>query len=348
MKDSYLVADVGGTNVRICIVNSASEILGEEKIYATKDYSSFISIVEEFLQSQSVQTSQISKACFAVAGPVLMGQCRITNLSWDELDEVQLSSQLDCNVTLINDFVAQGYNILLDSQKQIHTLQEGIFDSRSPIGIIGAGTGLGKAFAIPIEEGKYKVFPTEGGHVNYGSRNQLESIIAGALTPKYRGISQQNFNLSAQQVELLSIDEEGIVSGSGIVDTFKVLKQFYPQALATDILNLPAHKQAEAIAISATNKTNMLAEKTMEIFIENYGAVCSNFAVNLLPFGGIYIAGGIAAKNLSLIEEKKDLFLNTFNTKVRVDPELLKRIPIHIITNELSGLNGAINYLTKI
>ena len=347
MSDLYLAADVGGTNVRICIVNSASEIVNRKNIYATKDYSSFESIVEDFFKDKPDEKTKISQACFAIAGPVLMGKCKITNLPWDELDEEKLSSKLGCPVILINDFVAQGYNILLETNKKIHTLQEGICDPRSPIGIIGAGTGLGKAFAIPTGN-TWKVFPTEGGHVNFSPRNELEEMIMRALRPKYQAICQENFNLSAKQVESLSIDEEAVVSGSGIVDIFSVLKEFYPHTCAEEILCLPAHEQAGAIAISATKKTNILAEKTMEIFIEAYGAVCGNFAVNLLPFGGIYIAGGIAAKNISLIEEKKDLFLNAFNTKVRVNPELLKRCPIHIITNELSGLNGAINYLTKI
>jgi glucokinase len=348
MSNLYLAADVGGTNVRICIVNSSSEIVSTKNVYATKDYSSFKSIVEDFFQDQPDKKAKISKACFAVAGPVLMGKCKITNLPWDELDDEKLSSELGFEVTLINDFVAQGYNIILDPNKKIHTLQEGIYDPQSPVGIIGAGTGLGKAFAIPTGDSTLKVFPTEGGHVNFAPRNDLEEMIMKSLRPKYQAICQESFNLSPEQVESLSIDEEAVLSGSGIVDIFGALKEFYPDHCAEEILCLPEHEQAAAIAISATKKTNILAEKTMDIFIETYGAVCGNFAVNLLPFGGIYIAGGIAAKNISLIEEKKDLFLNAFNTKVRVNPLLLKRCPIHIITNELSGLNGAINYLTKI
>ena len=347
MSDLYLAADVGGTNVRMCVVNASAEIVSTQKIYQTKDYSSFQSIIEDFLQDKLEQRAKISQACFAVAGPVVMGKCRITNLPWEELDEQKLSSELGFAVTLINDFVAQGYNIILDTNKKIHTLQEGIYDPQSPVAIIGAGTGLGKAFAIPMSN-SWKVFPTEGGHVNFAPRNDIEEMIMRSLRPKYRAICQENFNLSPEQVESLSIDEEAVVSGSGIVDIFRALKEFYPNHCAEEILCLPAHEQAAAIAISATEKRNILAEKSMDIFIETYGAACGNFAVNLLPFGGIYIAGGIAAKNLSLIEEKKDLFLNAFNTKVRVNSELLKLCPIHIITNELSGLNGAINYLTKI
>lgn len=347
MSDLYLVADVGGTNVRICLVNSSSEIVSPQSIYETKDYASFPSIVEHFLADKSEQRAKIAQACFAVAGPVLMGKCQLTNLPWEQLDEKQLSSQLGFAVTLINDFVAQGYNILLDTHKKMHTLQEGIHDPQSPVGIIGAGTGLGKAFAIPIDH-SWKVFPTEGGHVNFAPRNELEEMLMRSLRPKYQAICQQSFHLSSEQAESLSIDEEAVLSGSGIVDIFRTLTDFYPPNCAVEILSLPAHEQAAAIAISATKKSNILAEKTMDIFIANYGAICGNFAVNLLPFGGIYIAGGIAAKNISLIAEKKDLFLNAFQTKVRVNPELLKRCPIHIITNELSGLNGAINYLTKL
>ena len=67
-----------------------------------------------------------------------------------------------------------------------------------------------------------------------------------------------------------------------------------------------------------------------------------DIAVNLLPFGGIYIAGGIAAKNL---ERMKDgLFMQAFKHKARVNPQLLEKIPVHIVLNTLEGLQGAIKY----
>lgn len=338
----FLAGDIGGTNTFLSLLDSKFQVI-KEQTYPSQNYSSLELIIVDFIEGKKIKA-----ACLAIAGPVLQRKCKITNLTWSELDEVKLQEDLGIEkVTLINDFVALGYNIVLDKNKEIYTLQEGNFDSNSPIAILGAGTGLGKAFAIPVGDDNFKVFPTEGGHGDYAPRNDLEDKILSSLRPKYKTICQEKFSFSSEQVKMLSLDEEAILSGPGIVDIFHVLKADFESSLAEEILSQPPEKQAETISILATNKTNKLAEKTMDVFIEAYGAISGNFALNLLCFGGLYIAGGIAAKNLELIKEKKTLFLDAFNSKVRVNPTLLQQIPIHIVLNELSGLNGAINYLTQ-
>jgi glucokinase len=76
----------------------------------------------------------------------------------------------------------------------------------------------------------------------------------------------------------------------------------------------------------------------MEIFVSAYGAEAGNLALKLLPYGGLYVAGGIAAKNLSLLTA--GAFLESFTNKGRVSP-LLDRVPVHIVLNPQVGLIGA-------
>lgn len=329
-----LAGDIGGTETRLRLVDTQLQTIKDEK-YSSKSHPDLESIVNKFLEGVD---SRPVKACFAIAGAVLQGKGKITNLQWSELDEVKLQETLNIErVCLINDFVAIAYNIVFNKEKKIHTLQKGEFDSSSPIAIVGAGTGLGKSFAIPMNN-SYKAFPTEGGHSNYASRNELEDKLLVALRPK--------FQTETHPEGILSVDEEGILSGSGIVDIFKFLAPQYPECSVEEILNQP--DPAKAIAETAISKTNPLCEKTMDVFIEAYGAIAGDLAVNLLPFGGLYLAGGIAAKNVDLIETRKELFLTAFNNKVRVDEKLLKRIPIHIVLNQLEGLMGAIRYVAQI
>ncbi|MGK7958885.1 MAG: glucokinase [Crocosphaera sp.] len=329
-----LAGDIGGTKTILRLVDTQLQTVKEKK-YSSSDYSGLESIVNDFLETID---SRPVKACFAIAGAVLQGRGKITNLEWSELDEVKLQETLNIKrVCLINDFIAIAYNIILDENKDIYTLQKGEFNSLSPIAIIGAGTGLGKAFAIPIGK-TYKAFPSEGGHSNYASRNELEDQLLVALRPKYK--------LETCQEGILSVDEEGILSGPGIADILKFLAPQYPECSVEEILN--QSDSSKAIAEAATSKTNPLCEKTMDIFIEAYGAIAGDFALNLLPFGGLYLAGGIAAKNVDLIETRKELFLTAFNNKVRVNEKLLKRIPIHIVLNQLEGLMGAVRYVAQI
>lgn len=339
----YLGADVGGTNTQIRLVDDQSQII-DEHIYKTQDCTDLSTLVKDFLQNKPSPL----KACFALAGAVIDGKCNLTNVGWGELQESELSGEFGFEVKLINDFVAIGYNIVFDQGTlETVTLQTGNKNSSAPIAIIGAGTGLGKCFCIPGANNKYVVFPSEGGHSDYAGRNTSEDTVLKGLRTKYQTLCQEKFKLSSEQVKHLSVDEEAILSGPGIANIFHLLKADFPESLAKEISALPTDEQPAAIAMSAEDKTNALAEKTMDFFIEAYGAICGNFAINLLPFGGLFIAGGIAEKNLALIQAKQDLFLNAFNTKVRVNPELLQRVPIQIVTDQLSGLQGAINYVTK-
>ncbi|MGD1852264.1 MAG: glucokinase, partial [Cyanophyceae cyanobacterium] len=77
---------------------------------------------------------------------------------------------------------------------------------------------------------------------------------------------------------------------------------------------------------------------TMRLFISAYGAEAGNLALKLLPRGGLYIAGGIAAKNLDLMTD--GVFMEAFKDKGRVSP-LLDQVPVAIITEQKVGLIGA-------
>jgi glucokinase len=57
-----------------------------------------------------------------------------------------------------------------------------------------------------------------------------------------------------------------------------------------------------------------------------------------LPYGGLYIAGGVAAKNLPLMQRGD--FIEAFGEKGRVSAAIAD-IPIHIVLNPQVGLIGA-------
>ncbi|MEM5838722.1 glucokinase, partial [Pediococcus acidilactici] len=95
---------------------------------------------------------------------------------------------------------------------------------------------------------------------------------------------------------------------------------------------------AAAISVAALGKRDRLCEQTMELFVEAYGAEAGNLALKLLPYGGLYIAGGIATKNLPLLKE--GIFLRAFANKGRMR-SLLENVPVHIVLNSQVGLLGA-------
>jgi glucokinase len=314
-----LAGDIGGTNTRLCLVETDgnNESTLREEIYPSGNQG-LVPLVQKFLGDES----NVHKACFALAGPVLNNKCKITNLPWPELDAAKLQEELNiAKVSLINDFVAVGYNIVLEKNNSLVTLQPGEFLPDAPIAIIGAGTGLGKAFAVP-EGDSYRVFPTEGGHESFAPDNLLAQELLAYLRADGK------------------VDVERVVSGPGIVDIFCFLRdRKFSSEDAGDFLSKPDHGAAIAKGAEAGH---FLCQQTMAIFIEAFGAAAGDMAVSFLPFGGLYIAGGIAAQNIELMQN--GIFIKAFTDKARVNPALLEKVPVHIVLNTLEGLRGAVKY----
>jgi glucokinase len=312
-----LAGDIGGTNTRLCLVetdgNSESTI--REQIYPSGN-EGLVPLVQRFLGDES----NVHKACFALAGPVLNNKCKITNLPWPELDAAQLQEELNiAKVSLINDFVAIGYNIVLEKNKSLVTLQEGEFLPDAPIAIIGAGTGLGKAFAVP-EGDSYRVFPTEGGHESFAPDNLLAQELLAYLRADGK------------------VDVERVVSGPGIVDIFRFLQD--RKFASEDVGDFLSQFDPGAAIAKGAAAGHFLCQQTMAIFVEAFGAAAGDMAVSFLPFGGLYIAGGIAAQNIELM--RNGSFIKAFTDKARVNPVLLEKVPVHIVLNTLEGLRGAV------
>ncbi len=333
---SLLAGDIGGTNTRLRLVGvengSASRQPFYEKNYACSEFQNLVEIVEKFLRkaSQKPNYTAPTKACFAVAGPVVNNTCeKISNLGhWPRLEAEALQQDLNIEkVSLINDFAAVGYGIqsLKESDPQdLEILQNGEPQPDAPLAIIGAGTGLGKGY-VTREGGTYNVGASEGGHADFAARTELEFELLLYLQERYK---------------ISHVSVERVLSGPGIVDIFKFLRvRKFPNEPAGDIMN--ASDPAEAIAKAAAEKSSFLCERTMQIFLEAYGADAGNLALYNLPYGGLYIAGGIAAKNIELM--KGGGFLKAFKDKGRLS-SVMEKVPVYVVMNEGVGLIGAANY----
>ena len=334
-----LAGDIGGTKTILRLVEVTEVTLTEKTFktvrevqYISASFPDLVPMVREFLAQDKYLKPEL--ACFAIAGPVVNNTCNLTNLSW-VLDTRRLEIELDIpKISLLNDFAANSFGILGLKDFDVHTLQAGFARDDSPIAVIGAGTGLGEAFLVPHGK-KYKIFASEGGHTDFAPRNDLETELLKYLQVK----------LNVKHVSV-----ERVVSGQGIASIYQFLRdsKFAPETpeIAERIRlweqeNKKTIDPAAIISQAAFKQRDRLCEKTMDIFIEAYGAETGNLALKLLSYGGIYIAGGIAAKILPLMQDGR--FLNTFKDKGRVST-LIEAIPVHIVLNPQVGLVGSVLY----
>jgi len=336
-----LAGDIGGTKTILRLVEQSSEgeplrVLAQQS-YPSQQFGDLVPIVNQFLEEEGQDRGYPERACFAIAGPVEQNEAKLTNLIW-HLQSDRLQEELHLQqVSLINDFAAVGYGILGLSQQDLYCLQEAEPQPQAPIAVIGAGTGLGQGFLLPDDRGEYHIFSSEGGHVDFAPRSLLESDLLHYLLEKY-------------QWDRLSV--ERVVSGMGIVAIYQFLRDRQWAEESPELTQVfktwksqmgkehseTAIDPAAVISRSAQQKSDRLSEETMNIFMEAYGAEAGNLALKLLPYGGLYIAGGVAAKNLPLMTDGR--FLRAFLNKGRMS-RLLQQIPIYIITNQEVGLLGA-------
>jgi glucokinase len=329
-----LAGDIGGTKTILRLVAADQMTPLHEAEYPSNAFPDLVPMVRQFL-AEAKTPEPPTVACFAIAGPVVNQTSKVTNLSWD-LAADRLATDLNLQkVSLINDFAAVGYGVLGLQPEDIHVLQAGDPELNAPIGVIGAGTGLGQGF-LTHDGQAYQVFGSEGGHADFAPKSLLEFDLSRYLLEKNR-------------VERISV--ERVVSGQGILAVYQFLRDRQVAPEGTEVGAIVSQWEAEmgrahksvdpsaAISQAAIARTDRLSEQTMELFIAAYGAEAGNLALKLLPYGGLYIAGGIAAKNLGLISES-DTFLEAFLNKGRMR-SLLERIPVKIILNRQVGLIGA-------
>jgi glucokinase len=317
-----LAGDIGGTKTYLALFHENNNRL--EKIrdtrFENRNFPDLDSIIEEFLKGDS-EKPRI--ACLGVAGPIVDGNCDLTNLDW-RVETGRLEKQFD-KAYLINDLVAMACSVPCLEDKDVAVLQSGAQLKEGRISIVAAGTGLGQAFLVPTGSEKYYAVDSEGGHADFAPRNKIEAELLFFLQKKFTRVSV-----------------ERVVSGPGVIHIFEFVKEhLYPGVSEDWQKGLQNEELVAEIIRCAVEKKSEICEKTLSLFVELYGALAGNLALQFLSKGGIYLGGGIAPRILPLLEQ--GAFMQAFLEKGRFN-SFLTEIPVKVILNDRSALLGAAQY----
>ena len=300
-----IAGDVGGTKtlLQLVEVTGADSSIVVESRFESGRYATFDLLLRDFA---GAFTQPVDSACFAVAGPVLDERAEVTNLGW-VMEARALADAFGIRrVALINDFYAVALGVPLLATKDLVSLNAGRRAQGAPIGILGAGTGLGEAI-VTFDGDRWSVIPSEGGHADFGPQDEEQTRLFLELHKRYGHVSW-----------------ERVCSGMGLVNIFTFLGGD-PAATAAHIAELAGGGDPKAL-------------HAFEIFVDIYGAEAGNMALRVLARGGVFLAGGIAAKNVKSFTGGR--FLSAFLRKGRF-AELLSEMPVDLIVNEKVGLIGA-------
>lgn len=310
---NILCADIGGTNSRFAHFTMDEAEPGGLKIgairwIATDSAGSLADQLRTLYRGDfPLPPAKTDLAVLAVAGPVSEGSySKLPLVGW-EVDLAKIGREFPfASASLINDFTAQALAVLAPPGTAAREILPGQPAANGAVAIVGAGTGLGKALLRQNVDGQGTplVIPSEGGHADFP--------FAGGRERDYL-----EFLLEKRQEERIS--GNSVVSGPGLSYLHQFLsgQELTPAEVTR---NFPRHPL------------------TLEWAARFYGRVCRNYVQETLATGGLYIAGGIAAKVPELLTHPA--FAREFHNSPTMD-KLLGKIPVKLILDENSGLWGA-------
>lgn len=308
------VADVGGTNIRLAIVEQGK--LSAIEKYLCNDFDTIGDAIKAFFDSHP--DKQFSAGCVAIACPVPGDWVKMTNHYWAfSIEALKQELGLDW-LGVINDFtsVAHSLPVLNDSQKVKIGGGEPVVNAN--IAVCGPGTGLGVDHLTYTQQG-WKALDGEGGHVDFAPYDDYDFAI-------WRFVKQALGHVSAEEV----------LSGRGVVHIY--------QGLATLLGREPKYTDPADITNKAVAKECELCELALQQFFKILGGFAGNLALNLGTAGGVYIGGGIAPRFVEFAKQSD--FRKRFEAKGRFT-QYVASIPTYIITEPEHGLLGAAAYLDQ-
>lgn len=333
-KSHYaLIGDVGGTNTRLQLVSFTTESLFPNVIktqfFRTSDHRNLSECIEEFLKETKEHKQYPHVAVLAVAGAPYEGRVLLPNTNWPAIDEKDLQIEFKIKqLYLINDFVSIGYSIPRVSCDELEILHDAKRIPGGTIIVAGPGTGMGECILQPCKcqdsKIRYNVYGTEGGHKNFAPSGPLEWEYLNFMMEECKDIFEKFGYLST----------ESAFCGPGIPKMYKFMCEkngiSYKPLTSEDIIK------------NGLEKTDEMCIKTLEFFVCLYAKEIADFALNSLPYGGIYLVGGLTTfMSEYLIKDPSCPFKKSYFSKGKIINQVLERFPIYIVKQKELGLFGS-------
>ena len=317
-KNKYaLVADIGGTNTRVALADGR-QVRGETiRRYSNADYPGLETVLRRYIDDEG-GVDPIA-ACVAVAGPVRDGRATMTNLNWTIDKDTLTCATKAKTVAILNDVQAQGLALGYLDDANIRTIIDG------PTGlpnaarlVVGVGTGFNAAPVFDTDKGRL-VTPSESGHANLPIRTERELRLC-------------QFVSNAHGFPAV----EDVLSGRG-------LERVY--AFLGEEVGISAEAKAKDIMAACADGSDPRATEAAQVFTQILGTVCGNLSLIQLPFGGVYLVGGVARAFAPFLTEFG--FGDAFRDKGRFSG-FMGNFRVSVIEDDYAALTGSAAHLVAL
>lgn len=309
-----LVADIGGTNTRVALAQGASVQENTIRRFRNADYPGLESVIRKYVADEG--DIDADGACVAVAGPVRDGKASLTNLDWTiDRDTLARATRAE-KVSILNDLQAQGHALGHLDDNKLRAVVAGVDAGPNAAKlVVGVGTGFNAAPVYDTAAGRF-VTPSESGHANLPIRTEQELRLCQYVS-------------SAHGFPAV----EDVLSGRGIERVYAFLGQE-----ADD----PKEAGAAQIMGALSDGTDPRASEAATIFTRILGTVCGNLSLIQLPFGGVYLAGGVARAIAPYLGQFG--FAEAFRDKGRF-AGFMGNFAVSVIEDDYAALTGCAAHL---
>ena len=308
-----LVVDLGGTNVRLGLVDGpdAEPRSITERLLA--DGGDFEQTIAEYLKGVG---ARVPAAALAVNGPVTEDEVKPSNSPWHfSISHLKRALGFD-HLLVINDFHALALALPRLGAGDLAPLGGGKAQPEGTRVVLGPGTGLGVA-ALIRHRGAWVPVPSEAGQMSFAPLDEREARVAAILARSGR------------------VTIERVVCGPGLLEIDHALAEI---AGTTSTRTRPEEVAEGALAGDARGA------RALDMFFSALGSVAGDAALSFCATGGVFLAGGILPK--LLIPLGASHFRTRFEDKAPL-AELVRAIPTSVITRAYSGLFGAAQALAE-
>ena len=307
-----LVADVGGTNTRVALTSGKQVIESTVRRYENDKFPSLDAVLAQYLRdSDGVKPAA---ACVAMAGPVRDGRAVMTNLGWS-MDKAGLAAVTGAQiVAILNDLQAQGHALGHIDSANIRILTPfSAENAHAAKLVIGVGTGFNAAPVFDTAAGRF-VPPSESGHVNLPIRDETD-LALGLFVAAAKGCPSV----------------EDVLSGRGLEAVYRFLA-----------IGAGTERAAHDIMTSVAAGDDPLATDAARILTRMLAEVAGNLALIQLPFGGVYLVGGVARSLAPFLQDFG--FAAAFRNKGRFSDFMLN-FGVGVIEDDYAALTGCAAHL---
>ncbi len=313
-----LVADIGGTNTRVALADGKVVRQASIRRYANAEFTSLEPVLTRYMVEEGLKS--VDGACVAAAGPVRDGVAVMTNLSW-VIDAALLIRATGAGQTaILNDLQAQGHALGHIAPEFLRPLIPGTQVAGAAMLVVGVGTGMNAAPVHDTAWGRL-VAPSECGHIAMPVQTEqdfrLSRFVAhtGANAHGYAGV-------------------EDVLAGRGLerVHAFISSEAGQPQDLKA------------ATIMDALAAGEPLARETTKLYMHLLGQELGNLALIHLPFGGIYLIGGVARAMVPYMDEMN--LAQAFRTKGRF-AEFMQSFAVFAVEDDFAALTGCAAFLAS-